>query len=172
MKNGVKNVIVALLIILPMTMAVGQQRQERDRSGRGQWDGRGIEMLIPDLTEDQKGKIQELHLNMTKESTQIRNQLGEIRARMRTLQSADNPDMKEIDKLIDESSGLQAQLQKKGAANHQEIRKLLSDDQRVIFDARSGQMRARTFQRQGREGMRGERRERMREHRSGGTGAE
>ena len=137
-----KNWAVILLMILPLTTVMAQQRGMRDE-GRGQRDGRGLERMIPDLTDDQKSQIKDLHLGMMKESLDIRNQLGENRARMRTLQTAEEPDMKAIEKLIDESSALQAELKKKQAANHQEVRKLLTEEQRVIFDSRASKMRER-----------------------------
>ena len=40
---------------------------------------------IPDLTEEQKSKLEELHLNVMKEALPIRNQLNENNAKYRNL---------------------------------------------------------------------------------------
>ena len=58
---------------------------------------------------------------------------------MRTLTTAESPDMKAINKLIDENAKLRADLAKQRAANHQEFRKILTEEQRIKFDSRSGQ---------------------------------
>jgi Spy/CpxP family protein refolding chaperone len=166
MKSVLKQITVMALVIIPLTAVMGQERGTREGARMQRRDGSRMEMMIPDLTDEQQGKIKGLHLNMMKESLPIRNQLGENQAKMKTLQTAENPDMKAIDKLIDESTGLQAVLQKKAAANHQEVRSLLTEEQRVIFDSHSGQMRARAS-RQRREGMRGQR-QRQRIHRPEG----
>lgn len=168
MKSVLKQIAVVTLIMLPLTVAVGQNKGNRQGERIHRQDGSRLEMLIPDLTEDQQSKMKDIHLNMMKESLSIRNKLGENRAKLKTLQTAENPDMKAIDKLIDESSSLHADLQKKAAANHQQVRSLLTEDQRVIFDSHSGQMRARAG-RQGREGMRGQQRRHRLHHPDGGV---
>ena len=50
---------MALLIMLPLAAAFGQQRETRERGERGERgrEGRALEMMLPDLTEDQKEKI-------------------------------------------------------------------------------------------------------------------
>jgi Spy/CpxP family protein refolding chaperone len=148
MKIRINRIVVVALLMFPITAVMAQQRVNGSKGDvqRDQFqkrDGSGMAMAIPDLTEEQQGKIKELHMDLMKESLPIRNQIGENSAKMRTLETAETPDMKVIEKLIDESAKLEASLEKKRAANHQEIRKLLTDEQRVIFDSRSGQMGAR-----------------------------
>jgi Spy/CpxP family protein refolding chaperone len=96
------------------------------------WNG------IPNLTEDQEKKIQDLRTPFEKEILPIKNQLGEKRAHLRTLETADKVDDKAINGTIDEISQLEGQLMKKEAAYKQAIRKLLTDEQRIQFDNRSG----------------------------------
>ena len=52
---------------------------------------------------------------------------------------AEKVNMVEIDKTIDEISGLTAQIMKQREFAKQEIRKLLTDEQRMIFDTRHHQ---------------------------------
>ena len=65
----------------------------------------------------------------------LRNQLGEKKARLRTLSTADKVNMTEVNKIIDDIGAMQTQLMKLKEQHRQEIRKLLNDEQRVMFDA-------------------------------------
>lgn len=93
---------------------------------------------ITDLTDVQKQKIDGLCLAHKKEMTSIKNQINEKRAHLKTLQAADKADMTAINKTIDEISALNADLMKKGAANKQSIRDLLTEKQKITFDANAG----------------------------------
>ena len=57
---------------------------------------------------------------------------------MRTLQSAEKPDLNAINKLIDEMAAVRAQIQKKAAAHKVEVASLLTDEQKVYFNAHQG----------------------------------
>jgi len=125
-----------------------QQRHQEQRS-----EMRGFGGL--DLSEDQQQNFKKLHLNMQKEALQLNNQLNENKAKMRTLTTADKADMKAINNLIDESAEVQADLQKKRAANHQEVRTMLTEEQRIIFDSRPERHQMMTRRAQGRSGAQG-----------------
>lgn len=90
---------------------------------------------VPDLTDEQKEQIKELEISHMKETLSLRNQLGEKEARLRTLSTDGNVDMNSIFELIEEIGDLKTQMMKQQAALHQGIRKILTDDQRVFFDA-------------------------------------
>jgi Spy/CpxP family protein refolding chaperone len=91
---------------------------------------------IPDLTEQQVQKIEELCLATKKEMTGLKNQMGEKQAHLKTLQDADKADMTAINKTIDEISVLKADMMKKHEATRQDIRNLLTEKQRIVFDAK------------------------------------
>ncbi len=88
------------------------------------------------LSDQQIEKIDALKLKTLKETQKLRNGIAEKQARLRTLSAEDNADMKAINNTIDEMSVLRAGIQKIHMAQHQEIRKLLTEDQRIIFDSR------------------------------------
>lgn len=119
----------------------GYGRRMMDDPERGPRMGQ----CIVDLTPEQETQITELRTKHLKEVTPLRNELGEKRARLRTLESAEKPDLNEINKIIDEMASLRATIQKKGAAHRAEVASLLTDDQKVAFKA----------QRPGRKGNRG-----------------
>lgn len=106
----------------------GMYNAERPRSGE----------CILNLTPEQDTKVTELRTKHLKEVTPLRNEIAEKRTRLRTLQSVDKPDLKEINKTIDEMAAIRANIQKKGAAHRAEVSSLLTEEQRVLFNARKG----------------------------------
>lgn len=93
-------------------------------------------MMIPDLTDSQKDKMETLRLDHMKAMQPMHNEIGEKEARLRTLQTADKVNMSEINALIEDIGRMRTEMMKLRAAHHQEVRSLLTDEQRVFFDAR------------------------------------
>ena len=92
------------------------------------------EGLLAGLNQDQEKKISQSRMKFQKEALQLRNQLAEKKAHLKTLSVADKPDQVQIDKTIDELTALQGQLMKKRSQHIQEIRSVLTDEQRLAFD--------------------------------------
>ena len=90
---------------------------------------------IPDLTEEQKEKIEAVKLDHKKQKMQLKNELNEKMAHKKTLMTSDDVDMQEINKTIDEIGAIKTEMMKKDAAHIQEIRSLLTDEQRIYFDS-------------------------------------
>lgn len=111
--------------------------QNFDRPGRNQQPGQGLVTLL-NLTEDQQAKLKELQLAHQKKVLPIKNAIAEKKAKLRTLETADNADMKAINALIDDISNQRSQLMKERANMQQDIRKMLTDEQRIIFDSHQG----------------------------------
>ncbi|HRY31836.1 MAG TPA: hypothetical protein P5531_02595 [Bacteroidales bacterium] len=111
-------------------------REHRADSAFG--PGSGYCMNIPDLTKDQQEKIGKSRLQYDKEALQLKNQRDELKARLRTLQTADKADNKAIDQVIDEIAAINARLAKKRNLHRQEIRSLLTDEQKLWFDTAKG----------------------------------
>ena len=94
----------------------------------------------------------ELRTQLKKEILPLKNQLGEKKARMQTLETADKADMQAINALIDEIQSLQGKIMKMHASHRQEIRKMLTPEQRVDFDLKG--MRKEKRHHKGRRGHR------------------
>lgn len=94
--------------------------------------------MMKSLSEEQKSKIKEIRLAHQKEMIQTRNILGEKKAKLRSLQTAENPNIKEMDLLIEEIGHIKIDEAKKRNQVHQSIRALLTDEQRIQFDSRMG----------------------------------
>ena len=97
--------------------------------------GRGMGLLGLNLTEEQSEQINTLRAKHLKELLTIKNEMLENRARLRTLTTTEEFNKKEIDKLIDEVTLANAKQMKQRIAHQQEIRSLLSEEQRIIFDS-------------------------------------
>jgi Spy/CpxP family protein refolding chaperone len=134
---------VFIAAITSFTVYAQPQRMQ-PYSGKSPQEVRQV-LLPEDLThqagsidDKQREEIKKIRMEQLKERTKTRNILREKRAKLELLQTADKPDMKDINKLIDEIAAIQAQQMKANAANRQKIRSLLTDEQRAVFDARGG----------------------------------
>ncbi|MBW6480002.1 MAG: Spy/CpxP family protein refolding chaperone [Bacteroidales bacterium] len=122
--------VIALVFFFALNLdAFGQ------RGPRGIQDGACLN--IPELTQEQEAKIQAIRTERINQTTAHRAQMDELRARQRTLRLAENPNMAEIDKVIDQMASLRAEHMKANAAHQQSIRELLTPEQRVLFDSRT-----------------------------------
>jgi len=150
MKKMLIAVIVAATFIAGTTSGLFAQQGHGQRKTDGKechqkFDGDGHGMKcnkLPGITEEQKQKIRDLKTANLKPRTQLKNQIAEKRARLNTLQAGDEVDMKTINKTIDEMTALRAEMQKNMVALHQDIRKLLTDEQRAIYDSHKGKRKS------------------------------
>ena len=155
MKRLVKVAMAITLMLMVINVANAQQGQRNgNRQGSGNGQGFGLEQGL-NLTEDQRTQMKSMRLKMQQEMLPIRNKIGENRAKLRTLSTVENADMKAINKVIDSNSQLSANLAKLWAANRQDIRKILSEEQRIMFDSRDFRRGDRSTQ--GQKAQKGER---------------
>ena len=139
MKNTWKHFLMIALFAIPLMESVAQtrqqgpQRQQRERAHRHE---QFMGNQIPELTDDQRTELKKFRLDMQKKMLPLRNQLGENRAKMRTLTTAESADMKAINKLIDGNAAISAKIMKVRAENHQNIRGMLTEEQRIVFDSK------------------------------------
>lgn len=120
-----------ILLMATATDAFAQRGRGLDRVG-------GLEQVcpnIPNLTEEQQQQITELRTAHLKEMQSKRDQIDVNRAQYRALMRGDRADMDAINANIDERTELRNQMEKTQAAHHQAIRNLLTEEQRVWFDA-------------------------------------
>lgn len=133
--------VLALCFLMQVAMA-----QNVDSVSHGKFKHLG-------LTSDQKAKINHLRLNLKKEVLPIQNLIGEKEAHLKSLEAAPKADIAAIHKTLDEMYNLKLKMAKLKAGIRQEIRQLLTDDQRVKFDSRSlGNRRSHHRKRTGRRG--------------------
>ena len=136
--------VIACLMILAVSTEVLAQRGRAGQAGpyqaRQQPVGLaqpGICMGLDDLTPEQEASIRELQLKRMEQSLQHRNAMDELRARRRSLTTASDTDMAEVNRVIDQMAEKRAQWMKDNAAHRQEIRGLLTAEQRIIYDSQT-----------------------------------
>lgn len=95
---------------------------------------------IPNLTTEQRTKIQDLRTKHLKDVTPLRNELREKKAHLITLESADKPDINAINKTIDEITTLNSKMMKLRASHRMEVASLLTDEQKLFFNTHQGKM--------------------------------
>lgn len=126
-----------LMVVLLLASTTGLAQGPRYRGGYGNAMPQGVSTCYYlNLTPEQEQKINDLRVKHLKEVTPLRNELAEKRAHLRTLESADKPDMNAINKTIDEINSLRTKMMKAGAAHRAEVSQLLTDEQRVLFNSR------------------------------------
>ncbi|HIE16092.1 MAG TPA: periplasmic heavy metal sensor [Bacteroidales bacterium] len=99
-----------------------------------------MKQMIPDLTDDQLTKIKSLRLETMKLIIPLRAEMREKKAHLNSLAVAEKVDWKAIEKTIDEIGAIRVKMMKYRAKLRQDIRALLTDDQRIIFDNKAGSM--------------------------------
>ncbi len=152
MKTKNLTILAGLIFLSASIFAQGNYRNQGN-NGQGQglryqnnFDGQGQGlryqgdrfMNIPDLTDDQKTKITDMRAANMKEMLPLRNKLREKQAHLNTISTGDNVNMTDVNKTIGEVGAIKIDMAKKRASQRQEVRKILTDDQRVFVDMRSG----------------------------------
>lgn len=137
MKTYLKLAVGMLFAFLIANSAVAQQgRGQGNGQGRGQGYGQGQQDCnLPDLTEAQQQQMEKLRTEHQKTMLAHHNQMGELQAKLRTLETADKADQNAIDATIDQMGKMRTDMQKKNAAHRQAIRSLLDEKQRLAFDS-------------------------------------
>ena len=92
--------------------------------------------MLPNLTDTQKKQMTELSTKHMEAMLPIKNQLNEKKAHLQTLLSASTVDNKEVDKVVNEISALETSKLKEAINHHQQVRAILTPEQRVIFDSK------------------------------------
>jgi len=126
-KKQLLGIILAIALIISSGISVNAQNS-----------GKGMLNNIPNLTEEQTAKIEALKTPHMKEMLPLKNQMAEKKAQLTTLTTAEKADMDAINKKIDEIGTLKTQMLKKREAHKQDIRKILSEEQRLMFDMHQG----------------------------------
>ena len=129
--------IAALLLISGTAFAQqpGMHEKGAEREGMHGCKMSEHKGMIPGLSEEQQEQIKTLRIKRMERMQSLRNQMAEKKARLRTLSTADKVNMTEINKVIDDIGAMQTQMMKLKEQHRQEIRKMLNDEQRVMFDA-------------------------------------
>jgi len=145
-QSGILSVAMVAIALSISTSVMAQQqggRPERPSMGKEEHPrtdckrecGRNeMEFEHLKLTDEQKTKLKDLKIAHQKETLKLRNKMGELHAHLRTLSTAEVADMKAINATIDEITQTQNQMMKSREGFKQQIRGMLTDEQRLQFD--------------------------------------
>ncbi len=141
MKKITKLTAMLILAILTVSASTALAQRGQGKMDRGMRNPRmpvheRMYEMIPDLTEEQENQLQDLRVEHMKEMTDFRNQLDEKQARLRTLETKDDPEMKAINGMIEEMGQIRIEMHKARAEHRQEVRQILNEEQRAFYDAR------------------------------------
>ena len=145
---------LALVTLFATGAAWGQQPDRGQRDAKQRERMKRSEQLAERgssfFTEDQQKQIKTIRFETAQQVKPLRNQLNELEAHQQTLSSAEKTDMNAIYQNIDQISEVKAGIQKLMAEQRQDIRALLSDEQKLKFDSMRGHMRDRGEEGRGR----------------------
>jgi Spy/CpxP family protein refolding chaperone len=122
---------VFFLLIASSLDAVAQR-------GRGMGRMGGMQQVcpnIPNLSDEQSSAIMQLRTQHISEMQTYRDQIDVNRAQYRGLMRSAPADMSAINSNIDEHGRIRSQMAKKQAEHHLAVRSLLTEEQRIWFDA-------------------------------------
>jgi Spy/CpxP family protein refolding chaperone len=131
MKRGVlvKSLLVLLISVLISSFTLSSFAQRGTRNFK---DSAKFENRIPNLTAEQKTKIESLKVKQFKEVLPIKNELAEKKAHLKTLESAEKVDRDAVNKTIDEITALQGKLFKMNVNHRLDFASILTDEQKVF----------------------------------------
>lgn len=138
MKTKNLTILAVLIFVSGSIFAQGNYRNQANMNGQGQRAKTGF-MNIPDLTDAQKTKLTDMRAANMKEMLPLRNELKEKQAHLNTISTGDNVNMTDVNKTIGEIGAIKIDMAKKRASHRQEVRKILTDNQKVFFDMHAGQ---------------------------------
>lgn len=132
MKNKAKVIIVVALFTLANMATYAQKGTGKECQAQKTH----CEHVIPDLTDDQQAAIESLRVAHKSKMTNYKADLDIKKAELKKLEIATTPNQKAINAKIDEFYGIKTEMAKEKSAHRQEVRALLTDEQKVFFDAR------------------------------------
>lgn len=118
-----KNLLIVVLFFAGTTI-FGQKQQ----TPKGEF------AFLPNLTKEQSDKIHQLHLDFIKNTTNLRNDLSIAENELDKL-FVNNAPMKEKEAKIRQISDLKVKIAIEKAKYFTEVRNLLNDEQKTVFDA-------------------------------------
>lgn len=124
MKTASKLVLIGLIISLPL-MAFADPGPRGDR---------GMMMEQLDLTDEQQAQVQELRLEHQKEMITLNDGMHSLRNQMKLLLTEDKPSSSEIETLTGKIGTASRNIALAKANHRLDVRKLLTDEQKVKFD--------------------------------------
>ncbi len=133
------NLLIAMIFVLGLSPGVMAQTYWREPIPH--WPMKpqsGFQFL--GLTEEQNDQIKQIHLDHMKDVQPLKDEVRINRAKIDALLKKDEPDMKQIVSLVEANGKLLTQIELKSIEQKINIRSLLTEEQKIIFDAQTERM--------------------------------
>lgn len=134
-KRIITIVVLALAGVALIALPTAAFRGHAGGMGMGKGMGMG-----PAFTDEQLEKIEKIHDGYNDERAELTNRLKVIMLEAHDAVADDTPDFDAIERRIDEMMEVKGDLAKLRLRIHKEIRPLLDDDQKVLFDRGLGRV--------------------------------
>jgi len=128
--------LIIALLCFGLTGSMAQKRQSANFNNCNDQNRRNC--VLNDLSEEQKDKMQAEKTSFFKETQQDKNQLGELKARLKTVSTTEPVDQKELNSILSEMNTISTSMHKKRIRHMQNIKSFLSDEQVLAFESRKG----------------------------------
>ena len=158
-----------LMLVVLLSLSAGLIAQTDENDSTKSFRGHNRELRIDDnqrghanglnLTDAQKEAMKQSMMAAQKQLQPLRNELGELKARQKTLMTAEAPGTDAINKNIEKMGAVKVEIEKIQAQQRLEMRTQLTDEQRMRFDMHKDRM----MHQKGSKGMR-QSRERQQNH--------
>ena len=128
--TSVVAIAVVAAVAIPSVARMGRAERGMDR-GMG---------MGPVFTEEQREQIREIHEQYGEREVELANRVRVLRMEMQELVAAEGePDFGALERKLEEIAEVRLDMAKLKLRIHQDIRPLLTDDQKTLFDGRIGQ---------------------------------
>lgn len=132
MKTLKSTAISALFLVMASALIAQPGYGRKGQNFEGE---RGMqEFRIPDLTEEQEEEIQEIRTTHIADMAEFRTDMRILRAEYRDLTSGKDYNKKAASQKIDEITSLKNKMMQQNLEHRNEVRSLLTNDQKVYFD--------------------------------------
>jgi protein CpxP len=142
MKTRIASILMVTLFFISSAL-IAQPRNQGENWGQNHgWEQMKQKRFAenkrmqPDFfTAEQKETMKNMRMETAKKIKPLKNELRELMAHQQTLTTADKADLKAINKNIEKMSDAKTEMAKIMAAQHQQVRSLLSEEQLMKFDS-------------------------------------
>lgn len=121
--------------------SVAQEAVQKENRRKGD-KSKAILNEIPDLTAEQRAELEQIIESLTTQAEPFRQEMKKIQEKIVELKSAENPDAKEIDKLVDEQAKIKAEIVKIRTTAENKSKTILSPEQSKILEAKMKEVKA------------------------------
>ncbi len=132
-ENCFKKMVLFTIVMVSVSATGWSQMPKRNKMPENGRNGfhQGL-----NLTEDQKDKMKTFRIEFLKELTPIKNEIKIKNAQLQGASVGNNVNEKQVYKLIEEIGGLKTQIAKMHFDQKQKVRSILTNEQKVLFDAK------------------------------------